>query len=274
MSWIIQRDSYQKLNREMDSLYQNYSTTDFHRMAQAIASNIQKITQNVASITRMVGQIGSSVHDSSPELRSQLHKITHYTGQLAKDTNGELKELNKFNLNDQRQLKLQREKLTSDFSAVLNSFQNIQRTAAQKEKESLKASSSTKVPFLEGPNQQATNQQHGQRQQQMLFQDLQEDEQEVEQLRLREQAIRQLESDILDVNQIFKELATMVYDQGEVVDSIESHVESAQIEVSQGASQLERAHTYQNQARRKQLCIICTCIGVLIVFILILYYSF
>lgn len=37
----------------------------------------------------------------------------------------------------------------------------------------------------------------------------------------------------------------MVYDQGEVVDSIESHVESAQIEVSQGASQLERAHTYQ-----------------------------
>lgn len=55
------------------------------------------------------------------------HKITHYTGQLAKDTNGELKELNKFNLNDQRQLKLQREKLTSDFSAVLNSFQNIQR---------------------------------------------------------------------------------------------------------------------------------------------------
>lgn len=61
----------------------------------------------------------------------------------------------------------------------------------------------------------------------------------------QQQAIRQLESDILDVNQIFKELATMVYDQGEVVDSIESHVESAQIEVSQGASQLERAHTYQ-----------------------------
>lgn len=69
---------------------------------------------------------------------------------------------------------------------------NFSRTAAQKEKESLKASSSTKVPFLEGPNQQATNQQHGQRQQQMLFQDLQEDEQEVEQLRLREVNMKEL----------------------------------------------------------------------------------
>jgi len=272
MSWIIQRDSYQKLNREMDSLYQNYSTTDFHRKAQAIASNIQKITQNVASITRMVGQIGSSVHDSSPELRSQLHKITHYTGQLAKDTNEELKELNKFNLNDQRQLKLQREKLTSDFSAVLNSFQNIQRSAAQKEKESLKASTTTKTPFLEGPPQQHATSQHQQRQQQ-TFQDLQEDEQEMEQLRLRELAIRQLESDILDVNQIFKELATMVHEQGEVIDSIESHVESAQIEVSEGASQLQQAHTFQNKSRRKQLCIISTCIGILVLFFLILYYS-
>lgn len=79
----------------------------------------------------------------------------------------------------------------------------------------------------------------------MMFQDVQEDEQEVEQLRLREQAIRQLESDILDVNQIFKELATMVHEQGEMVDSIEAHVESAQIQVTEGTHQLQRAHTYQ-----------------------------
>ncbi len=37
----------------MDSLYQNYSTTDFHRKAQGIASNIQKITQNGIAFTFM-----------------------------------------------------------------------------------------------------------------------------------------------------------------------------------------------------------------------------
>jgi len=174
------------------------------------------------------------------------HKITHYTGQLAKDTNEDLKELNKFNLNDQRELKLKREKLTSDFSAVLNSFQNIQRSAAQKEKESLKSTGkSSTTPYLEGPPGQSQSQFRQQSQTQAMFDDMQDEEQAVEAIRQREQAIRQLESDILDVNQIFKELATMVHEQGEMVDSIEAHVESAQIEVSEGAREIARAHTYQ-----------------------------
>lgn len=58
------------------------------------------------------------------------HKITHYTGVLAKDTSADLKELNKFNLSDQQQLKIQRDKLTQDFGSVLNSFQTIQRYAS------------------------------------------------------------------------------------------------------------------------------------------------
>lgn len=37
--------------------------------------------------------------------------------------------------------------------------------------------------------------------------------------------IRQLESDIVDVNKIFKDLACMVHDQGSLVDSIEENVE-------------------------------------------------
>jgi len=39
-------------------------------------------------------------------------------------------------------------------------------------------------------------------------------------LQEREQAIRQLEANIVDVNQIFKDLALMVHEQGELVDSI------------------------------------------------------
>ena len=48
-------------------------------------------------------------------------------------------------------------------------------------------------------------------------------------LQERERSIRQLESDIVDVNTIFKDLATMVHEQGEMVDSIEQNVESAHI---------------------------------------------
>ena len=53
------------------------------------------------------------------------------------------------------------------------------------------------------------------------------------------------QSDIGDVNTIFKDLATMVHEQGEVVDSIEGNVEEAAVSVTEGADQLRQAERYK-----------------------------
>jgi t-SNARE complex subunit (syntaxin) len=53
------------------------------------------------------------------------------------------------------------------------------------------------------------------------------------------------QSDINDVNQIFKELGAMVHDQGEVVDSIEASIEKTEVFVNEGATQLRQASNYQ-----------------------------
>jgi len=47
------------------------------------------------------------------------------------------------------------------------------------------------------------------------------------------------------VNTIFKDLATLVHDQGELVDSIEENVSSAQIRVQEGGEQLRLAEHYK-----------------------------
>ena len=52
----------------------------------------------------------------------------------------------------------------------------------------------------------------------------------------------------MDVNQIFKDLAAMVHDQGELVDSIEANVETSSIRVSEGTEQLRQAERYQVKA--------------------------
>jgi syntaxin 12/13 len=65
------------------------------------------------------------------------------------------------------------------------------------------------------------------------------------QLREREAALRKLENDITDVNMIFKDLAVMVHDQGEIIDSIESNVEQVQIRVADANSHLESAKKHQ-----------------------------
>ena len=53
------------------------------------------------------------------------------------------------------------------------------------------------------------------------------------------------QSDISDVNQIFKELGAMVHEQGEIIDSIEASVEKTELFVGEGASQLQQASNYQ-----------------------------
>ena len=65
------------------------------------------------------------------------------------------------------------------------------------------------------------------------------------QLKEREAALRRLENDIVDVNMIFKDLAVMVHDQGEIIDSIESNVEQVQIRVTEANSSLEGARKNQ-----------------------------
>ena len=51
------------------------------------------------------------------------------------------------------------------------------------------------------------------------------------------------------MNTIFKDLATLVHDQGEVIDSIEANVESTHVRVQEGTEQLRQAETYKVQKK-------------------------
>ncbi|KAJ0066240.1 hypothetical protein NL108_004141, partial [Boleophthalmus pectinirostris] len=153
-----------------------------------------------------------------------------------------------------RQQKLQRERLMSDFSAALHNFQTVQRRAADKEKESVaraRASSRAAVRNFYLFTQKRIScvwclcreDEWGQAVTQTQEPGMTEEDLEI--IRERETNIRQLEADILDVNQIFKDLAVMIHDQGEMIDSIEANVENAEVHVNKGAAQLQKAAYYQ-----------------------------
>jgi len=255
---------------------------DFQRLRQNIGTNIQKIIQNVASMQRMIAQIGTP--QDNHQLQSQLHQIQHYTGQLAKDSAKHLKELNisvksgagggQAN-QEQRQRRLQYENLQDDFTKALTSFQQVQTQAAQKEKDVLKKARNVgKIPgpgagnLIDMDDEQSGGGAGGgvavgQSKTQMLL----EEEQNMAELQEREKSIRQLESDIVDMNTIFKDLATMVHEQGEMVDSIEIHVDNAAVSVQEGTTQLRQAEQYKVAARKKKL--ILAIIGIVILAIII-----
>ncbi|KAF7281148.1 syntaxin 7 [Rhynchophorus ferrugineus] len=256
-------DTYQNGNQNRDQ--------DFEKLTQTIGSSIQKISQNVSSMQRMVNQIGT--HQDSPELRKQLHSIQHYTQQLVKDTNGYIKDLSgippSLSQSEQRQRKMQRERLQDEFTSTLNIFQQVQRSTAQKEKEQVKKTRNqmySDQPMLPGykKDHQLIELQDNTARHQMQLQE----EADLRALQEQEQSIRQLESDINDVNQIFKELGSLVHEQGEVIDSIEASVESTSDYVRQGAQQLREASSYKNKIRKKKL--ILAAIGAIILAIIII----
>lgn len=110
----------------------------------------------------------------------------------------------------------------------------------------------------------------------------------------RERRIKQIEEDVLDVNEIMRELGTMVHDQGEVVGevtlpfysttlktveaqffainlsifaaTIEDNIERVHTDVNMGRQQLEQASRYTSQRRRK----LCWCASVAFIVALII----
>lgn len=250
---------------------------DFNSVIQTCSSNIQKITLNTAQIKSMVNQLGTK-QDTS-ELQDRLQQIQHYTNQLAKETNKHLKELGSVPLpsspSEQRQQKIQRDRLMNDFSAALNNFQAVQRRAAEKERES--------IARARAGSRLSTEDSY--RDEKLVSFDNQEDlgpisiqaeevaitEEDLELIKERETNIRQLESDIMDVNQIFKDLAVMIHDQGEMIDSIEANVENAEVHVERGTEQLQRAASYQQKSRKKMCIIAIVCSIILIILSIIIW---
>lgn len=245
---------------------------DFSSLIQTCSGNIQKITQNTGQIKNLLYQLGNE----SAEPQEKLQQLQHYTNQLAKETNRHLKDLGTLappmSPSEQRQQKLQKERLMNDFSAALNNFQVVQRRAAEKEKESVAraraASRSTgdtdhlQDHLVTFEKEDEWGQAVSQTQEQITEEDL-------EVIRERETNIRQLESDIMDVNQIFKDLAVMIHDQGEMIDSIEANVENAEVHVNKGAAQLQKAAYYQRKSR-KRMCVLAMVLSLVLVILIII----
>ncbi|XP_068433836.1 syntaxin-7 [Clinocottus analis] len=219
-----------------------------------ISSNIQRLTQLTSELQRVVSQLGPE-HDSS-HLPQTLQQKQQQGNQLAKETDRLIKAFSALPVGpDQRQRKLQKERLVNDFSAALNSFQKTQRQAADKERECVaRVRASSRVSGGQ-PDDSVGNVPDFLQPSQVQAQAEAITEEDLRLIQERESSIRQLESDITDINDIFKDLGMMVHEQGDMIDSIEANVESADVNVQRATQQLSRAAAYQ-QSSRKKMCIL------------------
>lgn len=86
----------------------------------------------------------------------------------------------------------------------------------------------------------------------------------------REQEVTKIVKSILDLNDIFKDLAGMVQEQGTVLDRIDYNVEQTQTRVTEGYKQLQKAEVYQRKNRKMYCILILAGITLLMMILLII----
>ncbi|ESN97557.1 hypothetical protein HELRODRAFT_185907 [Helobdella robusta] len=84
----------------------------------------------------------------------------------------------------------------------------------------------------------------------------------------REKEILQIVRSIQDLNEIFKELAVMIVDQGTILDRIDYNIEKSAEHVESGLVQLQKAEKYQKK-NRKMHCIVILFLAVIILLVIL-----
>lgn len=240
----------------------------FERVCQDISSNIFQIGNNVSVMHRLVGQLGTAAEgpDCQKQLDLKFNDVQRYT----EITNNKLREAANLckgvSPQEEKSRKIQLERLRNQFGETLKRFKKYQTTAAEKERAAINRMRSRTVSLRDEMNRQPivdtgyADDDHlvdDEARQQNLAQ-LQEFSDDLETttalINEREEAIRRLETDMVSVNEIFREIGAMVYEQGEMMDIIENNVETARDKVEDGVVELKKASDYQG-AYRKKVCI-------------------
>lgn len=88
----------------------------------------------------------------------------------------------------------------------------------------------------------------------------------------REGEIREIESGVLELNEIFRDLGTIVTEQQSMLDNIESNVISIANDTGGAAEELVQAHEYQRKAGRRMFCLMLIFIVVMAIVLLAVSY--
>ncbi|KAL8201226.1 hypothetical protein R6Q57_012565 [Mikania cordata] len=243
---------------------------------QAVASGIFQINTVVSTFQRLVNTLGTP--KDTPELREKLHKTRLHIGQLVKDTSDKLKQASEtdHNAGVSASKKITDAKLAKDFQTVLNEFQKAQRLSAEKETAYApfvpQASLPSRDPAsdVDASSDRSQEQKallvHSKRQEVlMLDNEIAFNEAIIEE---RDQGIQEIQNQIGEVNEIFKDLAVLVHEQGTMIDDIGSNIENSHAATSQARSHLAKASKTQ-RSNSSMTCLLLVIMAI-VLFVVIL----
>ncbi|KAJ2424853.1 hypothetical protein GGF41_002635 [Coemansia sp. RSA 2531] len=249
----------------------------YRRTVQEVSRKVFQINAGVANIRQLVGQLGTS--RDTARLRQDIHNKMEATRELVKTTSTELKALSEFQRpgrakGNQRARRLEQQKLTGDFQKVLEQFQNIQRVSAEVTREFVDRAKHTvhlQDEYHEDDDLSESRPLLQQQQRRVMELSVLDNDVEYNEALIneRESEINDIEQGIVELNEIFRDLGTIVTEQQSLLDNIETNVQSVTIHVRGAAEQLGSASEYQRRSNKTKFCLLLFAIIFILVFLLI-----
>ncbi|XP_071659855.1 t-SNARE domain-containing protein 1 isoform X3 [Patagioenas fasciata] len=226
------RQGYQPLATQIDP-------SELQELFQETSANVFRINSNVTSLERSLRSLGTS--NDTQELQDGLHATQQETNKTITTSTKAIKQLSEVVRGSSRQERLQLDRLMNQLSDAIQRYGAVQKKIAEKSKTLLPTGQRSTKQFLQGRSLRKQEVKHiqsprtpfsdlpddekifnggdgtwqNQSQDQALLSEITEED--LEAIRQREEAIQQIESDMLDVSQIIKDLASMVHEQGDTI---------------------------------------------------------
>jgi syntaxin 7 len=209
---------------------------------QETASLIREFNKRIKRLKDLNKQIGTEA--DTRIMRSEIRQNRDEAQTLSKDIMNALG-IHKNNTSE----KSQYEKLSKEFQQLFQQYNQVNKETLAKEKDVTEILNTTlnDEEFKKG-GIQAIRDEHLRRQS-LKLQEIGSFDEVV--LRERQDNIKQIEKDIVEVNSMFKDVAKMVNEQGTMLNKAEEHVDNAVVESGKAVNELNKADNYQRSSKKK-----------------------
>ncbi|KAF2872411.1 SNARE domain-containing protein [Massariosphaeria phaeospora] len=248
--------------REDDPSYAD--DPEFRDFSQKISDDLFALTRDVVRLSQELAKLGTK--QETPRVRERVRTTTEETSDKFKAIGEGLKKITTWPDIGPSQ-RFTQSKLNREFKASLTEFQQLQQQAIQKEKAS---ASAARAALQDQTSPTEERGQFGQQQEQEQLRLASQDDVDFQESLIieRESEIRNIEQSVGELNELFRDVAHMVHEQGGQLDIIEENVETTH-DASQGAhTNLKQASNYQKSARSKA-CILLLILAIVLVIIVL-----
>ncbi|KAJ5150740.1 t-SNARE [Penicillium coprophilum] len=237
------------MRRDEDPHYRD--DPDFDHLAEQLSDQLFTLTSNISRLSSQIGLLGSK--RDTDRVRERVHTLLEETRTGFREVGEGIKQVQTWEDVNPSQ-KWTQQKLSSEFKATLDEFQTIQRRAIEKERTSAVAA---RTVFDEG---EPSSENDVQLQEQILEeQHRMANQGEVdfqESLIIeREAEIRNIEQSVGELNELFRDVAHIVTEQGGQLDIISENVQNVTQDTRGANVELRSASRYQKNARNRACCL-------------------